>query len=124
MGMGAARVTQRGDLWAVAVPKDSVLGVVHAQLMGTLTITLSLPGFVVGHAGLYQALIMFVVAYFIIGMTVLSVCAIATNGALDAGGAYCILCCGAAGTGQVGQNRVMTQWPWEEGVVWAADVFP
>lgn len=46
-----------------------------------------------GHAGLYQALAMFAVAYFIIGMTVLSVCAIATNGALDAGGAYCILCC-------------------------------
>ncbi|XP_010126325.1 PREDICTED: solute carrier family 12 member 9, partial [Chlamydotis macqueenii] len=44
--------------------------------------------FVVGHAGLYQALAMFAVAYFIIGMTVLSVCAIATNGALDAGGAY------------------------------------
>ncbi|XP_044278381.1 solute carrier family 12 member 9-like [Varanus komodoensis] len=31
---------------------------------------------------------MFLVAYFIIGMTVLSVCAISTNGALDAGGAY------------------------------------
>ncbi|NWU99014.1 S12A9 protein, partial [Upupa epops] len=45
-------------------------------------------GFVVGHAGLYQALVMFAVSYFIIGMTVLSVCAIATNGALDAGGAY------------------------------------
>lgn len=34
---------------------------------------------------------MFLVAYFIICMTVLSVCAISTNGALDAGGAYCIL---------------------------------
>lgn len=34
---------------------------------------------------------MFLVAYFIISMTVLSVCAISTNGALDAGGAYCIL---------------------------------
>ncbi|KAL8188199.1 UNVERIFIED_CONTAM: hypothetical protein K2H54_062889 [Gekko kuhli] len=45
-------------------------------------------GFVVGQAGLYQSLGMFVVAYFIIGMTVLSVCAISTNGALDAGGAY------------------------------------
>ncbi|XP_015685099.1 solute carrier family 12 member 9-like, partial [Protobothrops mucrosquamatus] len=44
--------------------------------------------FVVGQAGLYQSLAMFLVAYFIIGMTVLSVCAISTNGALDAGGAY------------------------------------
>lgn len=45
----------------------------------------------VGHAGLYQGIAMFLVAYFIICMTVLSVCAISTNGALDAGGAYCIL---------------------------------
>ncbi|XP_030601048.1 solute carrier family 12 member 9 isoform X3 [Archocentrus centrarchus] len=45
-------------------------------------------GFAVGQAGLYQAIAMFVVAYFIICMTVLSVCAISTNGALDAGGAY------------------------------------
>ncbi|KAF7235615.1 Solute carrier family 12 member 9 [Varanus komodoensis] len=49
---------------------------------------LLLTGFVVGQAGLYQSLGMFLVAYFIIGMTVLSVCAISTNGALDAGGAY------------------------------------
>lgn len=48
-------------------------------------------GFVVGQCGLYQAIAMFLVAYFIISMTVLSVCAISTNGALDAGGAYCIL---------------------------------
>lgn len=48
-------------------------------------------GFVVGQAGLYQGIAMFLVAYFIICMTVLSVCAISTNGALDAGGAYCIL---------------------------------
>lgn len=73
-----------GTLWEV----------VRAQLMGTPASPPSLAGFVVGHAGLYQALAMFAVAYFIIGMTVLSVCAIATNGALDAGGAYCILCCG------------------------------
>lgn len=45
----------------------------------------------VGHSGLYQGIAMFLVAYFIICMTVLSVCAISTNGALDAGGAYCIL---------------------------------
>lgn len=48
------------------------------------------PGFVVGQAGLYQGIGMFLVAYFIICMTVLSVCAVSTNGALDAGGAYCI----------------------------------
>lgn len=48
-------------------------------------------GFVVGQAGLYQSITMFLVAYFIITMTVLSICAISTNGALDAGGAYCIL---------------------------------
>ena len=93
-GMGAAHVPQWGELWAVAVPGDLVLEVVHAQLTGTLVSPPSSAGFVVGHAGLYQALAMFAVAYFIIGMTVLSVCAIATNGALDAGGAYCILCCG------------------------------
>lgn len=45
----------------------------------------------VGQAGLYQSITMFLVAYFIITMTVLSICAISTNGALDAGGAYCIL---------------------------------
>ncbi|XP_077472379.1 solute carrier family 12 member 9-like [Stigmatopora argus] len=45
-------------------------------------------GFVVGQAGLYQAMAMFLVAYAIITMTVLSVCAISTNGALEAGGAY------------------------------------
>lgn len=45
----------------------------------------------VGQAGLYQGIAMFLVAYFIICMTVLSVCAVSTNGALDAGGAYCIL---------------------------------
>ncbi|XP_068612781.1 solute carrier family 12 member 9-like isoform X2 [Brachionichthys hirsutus] len=45
-------------------------------------------GFVVGQSGLYQAIAMYGVAYFIICMTVLSVCAISTNGALDAGGAY------------------------------------
>jgi len=52
---------------------------------------LLLAGFVVGQAGLYQSIAMFLVAYFIITMTVLSICAISTNGALDAGGAYCIL---------------------------------
>lgn len=45
----------------------------------------------VGHAGLLQALAMLLVAYIILALTVLSVCAIATNGAVRGGGAYCIL---------------------------------
>uniref|UniRef100_A0A8D2LFV0 Solute carrier family 12 member 9 n=1 Tax=Varanus komodoensis TaxID=61221 RepID=A0A8D2LFV0_VARKO len=45
-------------------------------------------GFVVGHAGFLQSLLMLVVAYVIISLTVLSVCAISTNGAVQAGGAY------------------------------------
>ena len=34
---------------------------------------------------------MFVIAYFVVGLTVLSISAIATNGAVKEGGAYCIL---------------------------------
>ncbi|XP_053217157.1 solute carrier family 12 member 9 [Podarcis raffonei] len=45
-------------------------------------------GFVIGHAGFLQSLLMLVVAYVIISLTVLSVCAISTNGAVQAGGAY------------------------------------
>ncbi|XP_034988884.1 solute carrier family 12 member 9 isoform X2 [Zootoca vivipara] len=65
------------------------LGVVVPTLLSMFSVVLFLRlGFVVGQAGLFQSLAMFVVAYFIIGLTVLSVCAISTNGALDAGGAY------------------------------------
>uniref|UniRef100_A0A8C5HI71 Solute carrier family 12 member 9 n=1 Tax=Gouania willdenowi TaxID=441366 RepID=A0A8C5HI71_GOUWI len=64
-------------------------GVVVPTLLSMFSVVVFLRiGFVVGHSGLYQAIAMFLVAYFIIGMTVLSVCAISTNGALDAGGAY------------------------------------
>ncbi|CAK6965441.1 solute carrier family 12 member 9 [Scomber scombrus] len=64
-------------------------GVVIPTLLSMFSVVLFLRiGFVVGHAGLYQGIFMFLVAYFIICMTVLSVCAISTNGALDAGGAY------------------------------------
>ncbi|CAG06379.1 unnamed protein product, partial [Tetraodon nigroviridis] len=67
-------------------------GVVIPTLLSMFSVVLFLRiGFVVGQAGLYQGIAMFLVAYFIICMTVLSVCAISTNGALDAGGAYCIL---------------------------------
>ncbi|XP_042343112.1 solute carrier family 12 member 9 [Plectropomus leopardus] len=64
-------------------------GVVIPTLLSMFSVVLFLRiGFVVGQSGLYQAIAMFLVAYFIICMTVLSVCAISTNGALDAGGAY------------------------------------
>lgn len=64
-------------------------GVVIPTLLSMFSVVVFLRiGFAVGQAGLYQAIAMFLVAYFIISMTVLSVCAISTNGALDAGGAY------------------------------------
>ncbi|XP_069003538.1 solute carrier family 12 member 9 [Embiotoca jacksoni] len=64
-------------------------GVVIPTLLSMFSVVVFLRiGFVVGHAGVYQGIGMFLVAYFIISMTVLSVCAISTNGALDAGGAY------------------------------------
>uniref|UniRef100_A0A8C9ZQM9 Solute carrier family 12 member 9 n=1 Tax=Sander lucioperca TaxID=283035 RepID=A0A8C9ZQM9_SANLU len=66
-----------------------VFGVVIPTVLSMFSVVLFLRiGFVVGQAGLYQSIAMFLVAYFIITMTVLSVCAISTNGALDAGGAY------------------------------------
>ncbi|KAL2096259.1 hypothetical protein ACEWY4_008407 [Coilia grayii] len=68
---------------------STFFGVVIPTLLSMFSVVLFLRiGFVVGQCGLYQAVAMFLVAYFIISMTVLSVCAISTNGALDAGGAY------------------------------------
>ncbi|XP_075719782.1 solute carrier family 12 member 9-like [Rhinoderma darwinii] len=68
---------------------STFLGVVVPTLLAMFSVVLFLRiGFVVGQSGLYEAVGMLVLSYFIIGMTVLSVCAISTNGALDAGGAY------------------------------------
>jgi potassium/chloride transporter 9 len=50
-------------------------------------------GYIVGNAGLLITLTQFIIAYGILVFTVSSVCAISTNGAVEGGGAYCILKC-------------------------------
>uniref|UniRef100_A0A8C5L8N9 Solute carrier family 12 member 9 n=1 Tax=Jaculus jaculus TaxID=51337 RepID=A0A8C5L8N9_JACJA len=68
---------------------STFLGVVVPTVLSMFSIVVFLRiGFVVGHAGLLQAMVMLLVAYFILALTVLSVCAIATNGAVRGGGAY------------------------------------
>uniref|UniRef100_A0A8C6SL18 Solute carrier family 12 member 9 n=1 Tax=Neogobius melanostomus TaxID=47308 RepID=A0A8C6SL18_9GOBI len=68
---------------------STFFGVVIPTLLSMFSVVVFLRiGFVVGQCGLYQTFGMFLVAYVIISLTVLSICAISTNGALDAGGAY------------------------------------
>ncbi|XP_077117650.1 solute carrier family 12 member 9 [Ranitomeya variabilis] len=68
---------------------STFFGVVVPTVLSMFSIVVFMRiGFVVGQAGLLQSLLMLFVAYAIIWLTVLSVCAISTNGAVQGGGAY------------------------------------
>ncbi|XP_050789216.1 solute carrier family 12 member 9 [Gopherus flavomarginatus] len=68
---------------------STFFGVVVPTVLSMFSIVVFMRvGFVVGHAGFLQSLLMLVVAYVIILLTVLSICAICTNGAIQGGGAY------------------------------------
>ena len=45
-------------------------------------------GYIVGNAGPIYSVILLVIAYLILALTIVSICAIATNGAVQGGGVY------------------------------------
>ncbi|KAJ8338158.1 hypothetical protein SKAU_G00371240 [Synaphobranchus kaupii] len=85
-GMGTAN---SGNPTSSPRSLNTFFGVIVPTVLSMFSIVLFLrTGFVVGHAGLFQSLIMLGVAYVIISLTILSICAISTNGAVQGGGAY------------------------------------
>ncbi|XP_017555925.1 solute carrier family 12 member 9 [Pygocentrus nattereri] len=80
-----------GDSSSKANPRtlNTFFGVIVPTILSMFSIIIFLrTGFVIGHAGLLYGLLMLGVAYFIISLTILSICAISTNGAVQGGGAY------------------------------------
>ncbi|XP_036846012.1 solute carrier family 12 member 9 isoform X2 [Oncorhynchus mykiss] len=108
-GIGASEGTGEAST-PNAVPRklNTFFGVMVPTVLSMFSIVLFLrTGFVVGHAGLLQGLVMLLVAYTIISLTILSICAISTNGAVQGGGAYCIL-----NTASSSAFRVLPQGYW------------
>ena len=68
---------------------DTFFGVIVPCCLSMFSVVLFLRmGFIIGQAGLLWSLLMLLIAFLIIGLTVLSISAISTNGAVEAGGAY------------------------------------
>ncbi|XP_068681220.1 solute carrier family 12 member 9-like isoform X2 [Montipora foliosa] len=68
---------------------STFFGVVVPVTLSMFSVILFLRlGFIVGQAGMILSIGMFVIAYLVVGLTVLSISAIATNGTVKEGGAY------------------------------------